>query len=196
MVKASLNFESGIPIAKVNGGEYGGSVLYLETGETKKGKSKLSLPKGLKMPPRKEAELMMFFQDAYSKGIPPEHLNAPEPLKELYTKMFHSAENSSEVNLPPNSTFSLIPSTDKKQREIWYISGPSGSGKSYIAKGLAQEYHTLYPDRQIYLVSKLEQDATLDKLKYLVRIDPAKLVESPIENLEPLNDSCFYRRDT
>jgi len=191
---SSLNFDSGLQLAKVNGGDLGGEVLYLS--ETKSDhKKKLTLPKGIKLPPRKASELLLFLNNAYSKGIPPEHLNAPMEVKEIYQKMYTTAESSTEIDLPPNSTFSLLPTSDKKAREIFYICGPSGSGKSYIAKGLAEEYHKMNPDREIYVVSKLEEDSTLDKLKYLIRLDPAKLTENPITDLKVLDNSMVIFDD-
>lgn len=193
-MKASLNFERGVPIAKVVGGDMSGAVLHLDSGEPKK-RSRLQLPRGIKLPPRKEAELMRFLNDAYAKGIPPEHLDAPQDIKDLFETMCENAESSTEVNLPPGSTFSLMPNPDSKTREVWYIAGPSGSGKSYIAKGLAMEYHNMFPDRPIYLLSKLAEDSTLDKLKYLVRIDPAKLVEDPITDLDMLKDCMLIADD-
>jgi hypothetical protein len=195
MVKSFLNFEKGDAIAKVIGGDLAGATLYLDTEDHKKPKKRLSLPRGMKLPPRKEAELMSFFHDAYARGIPPEHLQASEELKQLYETMLSSAESSTEVELPPNSTFSLIPTQDKKAREVWYIAGPSGSGKSYIAKGLAQAYHDYFPDRPIYLVSKLSEDSTLDKLKFLERLDPQKIVEDPISDLEILKDCMIIFDD-
>jgi len=41
----------------------------------------------------------------------------------------------------------------------------SGSGKSHIAKGVAERYMKQFPDRDVYLVSKLEEDETLDNMK-------------------------------
>lgn len=196
MPSNTLNFESGLPIAKVISGDMAGKVLHLDQGDSKKQqKKKLSLPKSYKLPAREEAKIMSFLNDAYARSIPPEHLQATEEMKQLYSELIANSESSTEVQLPPNSTFSLLPTNDKKQRDVFYISGPSGSGKSYIAKALAQEYHTLYPDRQIYLISKLTEDSTLDKLKYLVRIDPSKLVSEPIEDLEPLNESLVIFDD-
>jgi ABC-type glutathione transport system ATPase component len=193
---SSLNFESGLPIAKVNGGDMAGKVLHLDTGDTKKVKQKkLVMPKHYKLPPRKEAEIMTFLNDAHSKGIPPEHLQATVELKELYAELVSHSESSTEVDLPPNSTFSLLPTSEKKARDVFYICGPSGSGKSYVAKGIAQEYHLMHPDRPIYIVSKLTEDSTLDKLKYLVRLDPTKLKDQPLENLKDLNESLVIFDD-
>jgi hypothetical protein len=191
---SSLNFDSGLQLAKVIGGDLGGETLYLS--ETKSGhKKRLTLPKGLKLPPRKSSELLLFLNDAYSKGITPEQLHAPEEVKEVYKRMYDTAESSTEIDLPPNSTFSLLPTADKKAREIFYICGPSGSGKSYIAKGLAEEYHKMNPDREIYVVSKLEEDSTLDKLKYLIRLDPEKLRANPITDLKVLDNSMVIFDD-
>jgi energy-coupling factor transporter ATP-binding protein EcfA2 len=191
---SSLNFDSGLQLAKVIGGDLAGETLYLS--ETKSGhKKKLTLPKGLKLPPRKSSELLLFLNDAYAKGITPQQIHAPLEVKEVYQRMYDAAESSTEIDLPPNSTFRLVPTADKKAREIFYICGPSGSGKSYIAKGLAEEYHKLFPDREIYVVSKLEEDSTLDKLKYLVRLDPAKLTENPITDLKVLDNSMVIFDD-
>jgi len=193
---SSLNFESGIAIAKVIGGDMGGMVLHLDTGDTKKVKhKKLVMPKHIKLPMRKQSEIMTFLNDAHSKGIPPEHLQATPELKELYAEMVSSSESSTEVDLPPNSTFSLLPTSEKKARDVFYICGPSGSGKSYVAKGIAQEYHSLHPDRPIYIVSKLTEDSTLDKLKYLIRLDPEKLRDEPIVDLKPLEESLVIFDD-
>lgn len=195
MVKSSLNFESGEPIAKVVGGDLGGETLYLDSETHKKLKKRLKLPKHVKLPPRRGAELMAFFQDAFERGIPTEHLQATPQMKELYSEMLELAESSTEVDLPPDSTFSLLPSKDKKTREIFYISGPSGSGKSYIAKSIAQAYHDYFPDRSVYVISKLEKDATLDKLKFIERIDPEKLVANPIDELSPFENSMVIFDD-
>jgi hypothetical protein len=196
MPSSSLNFESGLPIAKVAGGDMAGMVLHLDSDDKKTSKKKkLSLPKHYKLPARKEAEIMSFLNDAHNKNIPPEHLQATPEMQELYAELIRNSESSTEVNLPPNSTFSLLPTNEKKARDVFYICGPSGSGKSYVAKGIAQEYHLMHPDRNIYLVSKLTEDSTLDKLKYLIRLDPTKLKEQPLENLDPLEDSLVIFDD-
>jgi len=64
-----------------------------------------------------------------------------------------------------------VPSPDPEKREVFYIAGASGSGKSYMAKGIAECYKRLFPDRECYLVSKLGEDSTLDKLEFLKRIN-------------------------
>lgn len=74
------------------------------------------------------------------------------------------------VDLGEDGLFELLPTTDPKKREVWYIAGQSGSGKSYVAKGLAAFYKKLFPERNVYLISKLDKDDTLDALKFLKRL--------------------------
>ena len=211
--KVSLDFnqgKKGIAIAKVEGGDYGGETLYLHDGMDdskggKKGVQELELGKHRlgKMPARKQSEVMRTLQEAYKRRIPAEHLNMDHipGARDAYEEMVGSAEkqSSTQVKLPPGSSFGLIPSQDPKKRQIWYISGASGAGKSYIAKRLAEQYMKKFPDRAIYLVSKLEEDSTLDSMKNpLIRLSPQKLIEKPIattSDMEQLRDSMIIFDD-
>lgn len=65
--------------------------------------------------------------------------------------------------------FQLIPSK-KRERDILYICGSSGSGKSYFTVQYVLEYHKIFPKNKIYVISSLKEDETLDKLKFIKRI--------------------------
>jgi hypothetical protein len=69
----------------------------------------------------------------------------------------------------PNLHFQVIPDRSI-ERTIRYVTGASGSGKSYWTKKYVEEYHKLYPKREVYILSSLSDDTTLDKIKYLNRI--------------------------
>ena len=56
------------------------------------------------------------------------------------------------------------------ERQILYITGASGSGKSYFAKKFIDQYKQIYPKREIYLISSLSDDSSIDKIKNLRRI--------------------------
>ena len=71
-------------------------------------------------------------------------------------------KGETQIKLPDDLFFQPIPDTDKNKRKIWYTAGACGCGKSYNAKTIANNYLKLYPDRPIYVVSKLEKDETLD----------------------------------
>jgi hypothetical protein len=74
-----------------------------------------------------------------------------------------------EIKLNPNEKFQQIPNPNT-ERQILYITGRSGSGKSYYTLHYCREYQKIYPKRSIYLFSALESDETLDQLKGLKRI--------------------------
>ena len=210
----SLDFEKGkggVAIAKVKDGEYKGETLYLHQDGQKGGKGgvqELELGKHRlgKLPARKQHDVMRILQEAFARGIPPEHLS-PEltsipGVMDAYVEMSGAAREGAgtHIKLPHDSHFQLMPTTDPKKREVWYIAGASGSGKSHIAKGIAEQYMKQFPDRDVYLVSKLEADDTLDSMKgrQCIRLKPDKLVEKPIkttEDLKMLSDSLVIFDD-
>jgi Cdc6-like AAA superfamily ATPase len=93
------------------------------------------------------------------------------------------------VNLPDDAKFQIVPDT-KKERDILYITGASGSGKSTFTVGYLEQYKKKYPKNPIYVFSALKEDETLDKVKGLKRIKIGpNLVSDPLEN-DDLKDSC------
>jgi Cdc6-like AAA superfamily ATPase len=142
---------------------------------------------------------MRILQEAYRKGIPPEHLNLEvEGAEEAYREMLGEVEEkgSSKIKLPPGSTFSLQFSPNPEKRFIYYIAGASGSGKSYIAKHLAEQYQHHFKGRPVYLVSKLKEDETLDGMtERPLRLSIDKLVEKPMPDLEALRESLVIFDD-
>jgi hypothetical protein len=103
-----------------------------------------------------------------------------EHIKKLYKRILNDNNNDKTISLPDDSTFHLIPNPDPEKRSVYYIAGASGSGKSYIARGLAEGYKKLFPDRQVYLISKLKEDSTLDSMKIgkPLRIDVQSLIDN------------------
>lgn len=94
--------------------------------------------------------------------------------------------------LPP------APSMDrsvKSKRDIYVISGPSGSGKSYWIKSYTQNYHKLYPANDMYLISSLAEDDTLDAIKELQRIDTDKLLANPPKDVKTWTNSLMIIDD-
>ena len=167
-------------IARVKGGEYDGEILYLHDDSTGGRKPKNSLDmtamaKELpKMKPADRTRVMSKMADAYAKGEP---------------KLTGLGDEVDDEGI-----FELLPSPDPKKREVWYIAGQSGSGKSYIAKGLADMYHKLYPERGVYLISKLKEDETLDKLKFLKRLNIQSFIDD-YPDLEEFKDCMIIADD-
>jgi hypothetical protein len=206
--KVKLTFDKSkeaTPLATVSGGEYNKDVLYLQIGDAKssgkKGVQELEIGKHRlsKLSPRKQSEVMRVLQEAYRRKIPPEHLNIDvEGAEDVYREMLGEVEEkgSTKIKLPPGSTFSLNVNPDPEKRFIYYIAGASGSGKSYIAKHIAEQYQKQFKGRPVYLVSKLKEDETLDGMADKPqRLNIEKIMTTPLKDLEPLRESLVIFDD-
>ena len=70
-------------------------------------------------------------------------------------------ENDEVVKLIPNVS---------KERQVLYVSGQSGSGKSYFIMEYVKKYQKLFPKNDVILFSGLDEDeGSLDKIKDLKR---------------------------
>jgi hypothetical protein len=141
-------------------------------------------------------KLLNRLTEARNKGLKADELVGETPLaRQLYERIIDDEANDKSIKLPDDSSFQLIPSPDPKKREVFYIAGASGSGKSYIAKGIAEMYSKLFPSRSVYLISKLQEDSTLDKMKPAPkRIDIQTLIDDYPE-LDEFNDCCVIFDD-
>jgi hypothetical protein len=86
------------------------------------------------------------------------------------------------------------PPHDPKQRFILATMASSGAGKSTQIALCAQRYHTLYPRRPIVLMSRLDEDETLDQLPYIRRINVNSLLDNPFD-LKELQDCLLIIDD-
>jgi hypothetical protein len=84
----------------------------------------------------------------------------------------------------------------QKERQILYITGASGSGKSYYTYLYCEQYKKLYPKNPIYLISSINDDSSIDKIKGLKRFDlNPKFIETPI-GVEDFKNSMVIFDDT
>jgi hypothetical protein len=171
------------PIARVKGGSNDGDILYLneESGSSKKPKRTIDRSKYVKdmksFKPAARTRAFIRLEEALLKGTEPSEMKEEPILDAIYEKMYRDSANDTLIELDDEGQFELLPTPDPKKREVWYIAGQSGSGKSYIARSLASYYKKLFPEREVYLVSKLEEDATLDALKFLKRLNIQSFVD-------------------
>lgn len=190
------------PIAVVRGGDQDGQVLYLHTEDTKTAPQKKEVKavkymKDLKaFKPAERIRVMNQIAEAINKGLDADASGVPDGAKEIYKRIQTDTVADTSIELPPDSTFQPIPSPDPKQRQVFYCAGQSGSGKSYFARGIAENYKKLYPDREIYLISKLDSDTTLDTMKVgkPKRINIQTLVDDPVD-LEEFRDCLVIADD-
>lgn len=113
-------------------------------------------------------------------------VNSDEKLDEDVRKSY------SRITLP-SGKFQQIPNPDT-EREILYITGASGSGKSTYCCKYIYQYKKLYKDREVYVFSALKDDESLDKIEpKRVRIDNT-LITHPI-NVSDFKDSLVVFDD-
>jgi len=203
---AGLSFEKSKdsrPIAIVAGGDMDGDVLYYHETAHKPAKSRrIEVPAhkyqaALRKWKKKSEQTAVL--DKVEKALNGEAPLAPdedEDVKALLKRVQDDMEQLTEVEIPPDSLFQLIPNPNPRQRDVYYVAGPSGSGKSHIAKGVAEAYRKLFPDREVYLVSKLAEDSTLDSMKggKPKRINIQSLLDDPFD-IEEARDSLVIVDD-
>jgi Cdc6-like AAA superfamily ATPase len=92
-------------------------------------------------------------------------------------------------------TFQQIPNITT-ERQILYVTGASGSGKSYFTKAFTDQYKKIYPKREVYLFSSISDDSSIDKVKNLKRIKltPEFLMDEI--NAQDFKDSLVIFDDT
>lgn len=84
------------------------------------------------------------------------------------------------IHIPDDGKFQQIPDPET-ERQIIYVFGPSGSGKSYYSKLYIKQWQKQNPDGEVYLFSSLQDDESLDEVKpKRIEIDK-KLVNDPID---------------
>jgi hypothetical protein len=191
------------PIALVKGGDDDGKVLYIHKDDYKGSKPKRSEINAKEyttelrsLKPAERVQLINRLQEARDKGLAADQLVGETALgKSLYERILADDAKDTSINLPDDSQFQIVPSPDPKKREVFYIAGASGSGKSYIAKGIAELYRKLHPSRQVYLISKLEEDSTLDTMSPPPkRISIQSLIDD-FPDLEEFQDCCVIFDD-
>jgi len=106
-----------------------------------------------------------------------------------------------EITTPKDELMQHMPYKDEKNgnnRQVLYISGASGSGKSYYVAQYLKEYLKMFPKNLIYIFSSLETDKTLDEL-HKTRIKRIKLnekfLETPLQ-IEMFTDCLVLYDDT
>lgn len=98
------------------------------------------------------------------------------------------------LDLPDDMKFQQVPNTST-EREVLYVTGASGSGKSTYIYRYCSLYKKKYPNRPIYLFSYLKEDESIDKLKPLRINIGENLLTDPIQ-CEDLKESIVIFDDT
>lgn len=135
----------------------------------------------------------------FKSGIPIAYINGGKlDSKILYVDQ--KKEGIKDINLTKGKFEILM---NPKTREIIYVAGPSGVGKSTLSRSLIEVYNEMFPDSQIFLFSKLSDDEAFNDLEKdgticRVVLDQ-RIVEEPIEildEIDPDEGALFIFDDT
>ena len=190
------------PIALVKGGEDDGQVLYIHDDNHKGKKPKLEINPNKyatelrDVKPQDRVKMIARLQEAHDKGLASDQLVGETPIgRALYERILYDVSKATQIDLNDSAQFQIVPSPDPTKREVFYIAGASGSGKSYIAKGICEYYAKLFPDRSVYLISKLEEDSTLDSMNPPPKRIKIQSIIDDYPALEEFQDCCVIFDD-
>lgn len=191
--------KKGKPFARVVGGKYDNKVLRIdENNESKPVKNQdpfdlfnesYILSKTRKLSPpklRKVRSRMLDLDDDFDDlGIEESIMKGLHD--EYAEKMKH------EVILNDGQ---FIPTIDKSEdRVIYYLSGPSGSGKSYLTSIIIKEYKKAFPDNKVIVFSRLDNDEVIDMHNPIRIMINDELVEDPIDVAKTFRDALLIFDD-
>ena len=142
------------------------------------------------LPKSERPKIRKMLEDAFLKGYKEEDIEN-ESAKPLYKKILDN-EAKTDKFIVHDGKITVVPRKDMFQ--LFYLCGACGSGKSHMALNIAKNYKKIYPKREVYLISKLKEDATLDKGKFIKRINVETFLNEP-PTIEEFSDSLVIMDD-
>lgn len=187
------------PVSIIKGGKYNKKLVFLNENfsSTNAPKQEINYSRYEKMlrdfKPRERVVIFRQMEEAIEKGITPAQFMGPDIVKQIYKLVTEDKAQLKSIKLEGDAQFEVIPTADPDKTDRFYIVGQTGSGKSYIARQIIENYHRMYPDRSIYLISKLSEDETLDASKAPIkRINPFSFLEDKPEMEEFENSIVIF----
>tara|TARA_R110002153_G_scaffold57757_6_gene158705 strand:- start:2951 stop:3841 length:891 start_codon:yes stop_codon:yes gene_type:complete len=172
----------GNPVAKINGGEFGGKFLYMKPFK----KDISMLPK--KITERYTDEEYDILDNAIKTGFEPND----ERAKEEYYKILNDFEAVKHKGfILKSGKLSPVLNFDKQER--FYITGSSGSGKTYYATQLVKQYlsHYKLDNHDFVMISGVPASEDLQDLEPTV-INPYELINEPLQEHEIKNAIVLF----
>ena len=160
--KIKRNGETIYPIARIVGGKDDGLYLYFNDVQLNLKDLKPEFVKSLNL----STDDKKILEKAISENLEPED----EELVPNYYKIIEQIEQQKKRGFVLRSGGKLQPLPDFNRIEKIYISGISGSGKSTFASNFVKEYLKEKKKNEFFVISNVEEDDVLDKLKP-IRID-------------------------
>ena len=160
--KIKRHGETIYPIARIVGGTQDGLYLYFDNVQLNLKDLKPEFVKSLNL----STDDRKILEKAISESLEP----VVEDLVPKYYKIIEQLEQQKKRGFVLRSGGKLQPLPDFNRIEKIYISGISGSGKSTFASNFVKEYLKEKKKNEFFVISNVEEDEVIDKLKP-VRID-------------------------
>lgn len=179
-----LNFSDGYPIGYIKGGKYNGEIIYIDNEKKEEPKydndilMDFTIAKNnyLKKIHRLSGNQIEKIERSLMTNIIPDNLK----LKKLVLESKNTIDQYKHKEIIINdgeARPTINPNTD---RQIFYIAGQSGSGKSTFASFLIESYIKIFPTNKVFLFSNKDYDPVLDQYSIIrVKIDE-ELINDPI----------------
>jgi hypothetical protein len=125
-----------------------------------------------------------------------ENNDIDDEIKDIYQNIRPQIEKSFKSHIKIDDGYiQPIPLIKKNQTDRLYISGMSGSGKSTFIKNYALQYKKLYPNNEIYMISKLNSDPSIDDYINIKRLLIDENIIDIEFNAEEFENSLFICDD-
>jgi hypothetical protein len=195
-----LSFTKGKPIAAIKGGRHNKKTLKLTTDEKEMKDAQIDpfihdyindnwLNENAKHKRMSIIKMNKMYK-ALSTKTPP---TDDEDMLNVYNKAIDVMNNISKKDFKVyDGKIIKLPNNDEEINERCYIAGPTGSGKSTYCLAYIKQYQKMYPNNEVYLFSRLDEDKVLDSAKpNRIELDE-KCVENPIQPQELENSLCVF----
>jgi len=183
-MKFELNLDVGKTVSYVKGGELDKEVIHVADIDTPYRPEETSESKILAEEFMKKVKRALSGSELAQLMTSLEKRQKPEDpsLGRYYDQilLLLNGSKGSEVELTDGTMHLTF--DPKVERQVHYITGQSGSGKSTITGELVKNYHKIFPKNDIFLFSNKPSDPALDCFKYITRVPfVEELIEDPID---------------
>jgi hypothetical protein len=187
-------FKNSLPIAKIQGGKNNGKIIYLSDESNERDIPVDSMEILDEIMKEKNGRLRFDKMSRLQRSIKYNIEPLDEDILQYYNQTMSKIDHYSKKDFKIHDG-ELIPIPNIKQRECIYVAGPSGSGKSTYISNYAQEFQHIFPDKTVFVFSRLNEDEPIDILDpYRIEINQ-ELIDEPI-NPDELSDSLVIFDDT
>jgi|SRR5271170_96404 len=186
--------KNALPVAQIKGGKYNNKIIYLYSEETTKNNIPVDIMEILdEIIQEKRGRLRFDKMSQLQKSIKYNTRPLDDTISPYYDQTLSKIDYYSKKDLKIHDGELIpLPSTT---RQCLFVAGPAGSGKSTYISKYAQEFQKMYPNKKVFVFSRLNEDEPIDILDPIrIQIDD-ELLEDPI-NPDELEDSLVIFDDT